>query len=252
MYDEFHLFSKIAMLLTLTVIGIALFQSHRNQAVDVHSPRWLVVCMSPATVLTLAPILWSLWIVASTWLYGATTPNVVGLFMAAFGCYAFRAILHKGARVHMAQSERVLEWWIDTSGNLHPHFNHIKSPDTTHWIARKEQALSLLADLEHALQVGKPVVINTPFKLDYLATRLAKQGWKIERRPASRCPWIVRVVLLMRRGKLQLPLPSNGWRLKLPTRRDWRDLAMMHHAVLSPPGYPSVEITPPAARLLRD
>ena len=112
------------------------------------------------------------------------------------------------------------------------------------------QAFFLLPRKRVAARFGMQLYYS--LTLDYLSARLARQGWKIERRPASRCPWIVRVVLLMRRGKLQLPLPSNGWRLKLPTRRDWRDLAMMHHAVLSPPSYPSVEITPSAARLLRD
>ena len=151
----------------------------------------------------------------------------------------------------------------------------MNNTDRTHFSKRKEKALRLLADIEEAGPFGRPIVVKTPFKLDYLSARLVREGWKIERSPATRCPWIVkvalsmrrrtlqipllsncpwivRVALLMRRGKLQLPIPSNGWRLKLPTRRDWRDLAMMHHAVLSPPSYPSVEITPSAARLLRD
>lgn len=252
MFDEFHLFSKIALLLILAVIVIALYQHHRSQAIDVSSPRWLVVLMSPATVLTIVPVLFSLWIVGSTWLYGATIANVFGLFLAAFCCYAFRAILHRGAKVHLPKSVGELQWWLDASGNLHPHFKPIENADGMQWQERKEQAMRLLAEFEAVSEVGKPVVVASPFKLKYLTTKLVKQGWQVEISAATRCPWIVKVALLMRRGKLQLPLPSNGWGLMLPTNRDWRVLALMHHAVLSPPGYPVAEIhqlriSPPAS-----
>ena len=252
MYHAFDLFSIISLVLIIAVIVIALFQLNRPATIVLSSPSWLIVLMSPATVLPLVPILFSLWIVGSSYLYGATAGNIFGLIFTGFCYYAFHAILHKGARFFMSKPVRELQWWIDYRGNFHPHLIIMNNTDRTHFSKRKEKALSLLADIEEAGPFGRPIVVKTPFKLDYLSARLARQGWKIERRPASRCPWIVRVALLMRRGKLQLPLPSNGWRLKLPTRRDWRDLAMMHHAVLSPPSYPSVEITPSAARLLRD
>ncbi|MCE9935619.1 hypothetical protein OB934_20630 [Aeromonas salmonicida] len=264
MYHAFDLFSIITLVLIIAVIGIVLFQLNRPETIVLSSPSWLIALMSPATVLPLVPILFVLWTVGTSYLYGATAGNIFGLIFSGFCCYTFKSILHKGARVLISKPVRELQWWIDYRGNLHPHFIIMNSADRTNFSKRREKALSLLADIQEVGPFGRPIVVKTPFKLDYLSARLVREGWKIERSPATRCPWIVKVALSMRRRTLQIPLLSNGWRIwrnwrswRLPTRHEWQELAQMHHAVLFPPGYLGVKdnqvaITPPAASLLKD
>ncbi|MGU5625650.1 hypothetical protein ACV1CY_20570, partial [Aeromonas caviae] len=57
MYHAFDLFSIISLVLIIAVIVIALFQLNRPATIVLSSPSWLIVLMSPATVLPLVPIL---------------------------------------------------------------------------------------------------------------------------------------------------------------------------------------------------
>lgn len=80
MYHAFDLFSIISLVLIIAVIVIALFQLNRPATIVLSSPSWLIVLMSPATVLPLVPILFLLWIVGSSYLYGATAAKPLFAF----------------------------------------------------------------------------------------------------------------------------------------------------------------------------
>ncbi|AKJ37120.1 hypothetical protein U876_23940 [Aeromonas hydrophila NJ-35] len=267
MYYAFKIFNITSAVIVLAVIGIFWFQQRRLETITLSSPSWLILLMSPMTVFPIIPILFFLWATGSTYLYGATGPHIFALIFSSFCCYAYQAILHKGARVIMQKPVRELMWWLDYSGNLHAHLDNKSHTGMTCFSERKKKVLSLLADIEDVGPFGRPIVLKTPLKLDYLSTRLAKQGWKIERYPATRCPWIVKVALSIQRGTLQIPVLSNSWRIwriwrnwrnwRLPTSREWRELALMHHAVLFPPSYsgedePQATITPPTVSQLKD
>lgn len=255
----FQAFDLTIFLIISAAHCVVLFQSKKNQMIVPSSPSWLIALMSPATFLVMVPIAFSVWYVRMAYVYGVFNWNVVGLIFAGFICYAYNAFLHKGAKVSLSMPKPNMAWWIDTRGNLHPHLKSQKSADVTSFSQKKEFARGLLADIEGVGPIGKPVVVKTPFKLEYLSASLSKQGWQIERCPATRCPWIVRIALLYRRGKFKRPSRINWWNLSkmLPSSTDWRDVALVHHAVFYPPGYPlvvdqQVPITQLASTLLKD
>ncbi|ALZ82602.1 hypothetical protein ACET98_14310 [Aeromonas veronii] len=261
MYYAFYIFTITSTVIGLAVIGIAWFQKRRLETITLSSPGWLILLMSPMTVFFIIPILFFLCAIGNIYFNGATGWSIFVLILSSFISYGFQAVLHKGARVIMQKPVRELQWWLDYSGNFHAHLDNKSHTGMTCFSERKEKVLSLLADIEDVGPFGRPIVLKTPLKLDYLSTRLAKQGWKIERYPATRCPWIVKVALSIQRGTLQLPVLSNSWRIwrnwRLPTSHEWRELALMHHAVLFPPSYsgedePQATITPPTVSQLKD
>lgn len=50
-------------------------------------------------------------------------------------------------------------------------------------------------------------------------------GWRIERQPSTITPLLQRITLILRR---------SSWKNHAPWRRNWRDVGVMHHAILYP------------------
>ncbi|MBW3762782.1 hypothetical protein GL272_19955 [Aeromonas veronii] len=138
--------------------------------------------------------------------------------------YIFAGLMHEGARLNLHGVDPVLSWWIDDDGYVHPHLMSAKGkvPELK---PTKESVELLLSQIELVgTQVRKPIKVDSPFKVGYLAKRLTRMGWRIEHYPSTPCHPVLRLMLLFRRRKLLIP-----------KRIIWRQTEMIYHTVLYPP-----------------
>ncbi|MCX4116779.1 hypothetical protein [Aeromonas hydrophila] len=146
------------------------------------------------------------------------------IFLLVFMQYVCAGLMHEGARLNLLGLDPVLSWWIDDAGYVHPHLMSArgKVPALKPTIESVELLLSQIVLV--GTKVGKPIKIDSPFKVGYLAKRLTKIGWRIEQNPSTPCHPVLRLMLLFRRRKLLIP-----------KRTIWRQCAVINHAVLYPP-----------------
>ncbi len=188
------------------------------------APSWLIFLLCPSrTYKVLISLLFSIVIVLNDgWTIESST--LICLLLLLMVHYIAIGAFPQGARITWRAQDKTLSWWVDMYGRLHPHLESGKGSIVS---LRPERAtVELLADkIQLAGQkMGRPIKVQTPFKLGYLARRLSKQGWFIEEYPSTPVYPAMRAILCFRRRK-----SGRTW------QRRWQDCALVHHAVFYPP-----------------
>lgn len=193
--------------------------------------RWQIVLKSPEYLLPSVLLLLLLVIVRNILMFGMSVDVslVSGFLLFAF-YMRMRCFIYKGALVLLPLNSPRLKWCLDMRGRLYPHLapgltKNVPDRVATHTI-RKQWLQSACDAIERAGMFGRPIVVKTPFGLDGFYSRLEVCGWKIERQPSTATPWPLRITLMLRRSR---------WKNRSPWRRSWRDVGVMHHAILYPP-----------------
>lgn len=194
------------------------------------APKWQITLKSPEYLLPSALLILLLVLIRNVLMFGMSLEVALVVGVLSLAIYmSMRCLIHKGAQVSLPLNSPRLKWCLDVKGRLYPHLDHglaqnVPNCVITHAI-KKQWFESAFDAIEKAGMFGRPIVVKTPFGLDSLCSRLEVCGWRIERQPSTVTPLPQRITLILRR---------SSWKNRAPWRRSWRDVGVMHHAILYP------------------
>lgn len=201
----------------------------RRPMVSLTTARWQIVLMSHEYLLPTVMLFLLLAMIRKLMTFGMSLDVALVPGFLLFAFYMMRCFMHKGALISLPLHFTLLEWCLDARGRLHPHLAHglaKHAPGGVLTLAIMKQWRGRIIDaIKQAGVFGRTIVIKTPFGLDRLCAELEACGWRIERFPDSTTPWPLRITLTLRR---------RGWKNRAPWHRIWRDVGVIHHAILHP------------------
>jgi hypothetical protein len=196
--------------------------------------------MSPATAYPV--VIFSLLATAGIALIDGAKFDVTMLSFVVVAGLTYRLAQHgmvEGARLDLLGLDPVLSWWLDRQGHVYPHL--MSGKENCPALSPSKDTVDLL--LGQFLVVGShidnPINVRSPFKLAYLMKKLTRQGWHVEPSPATNTPFLMRIILVLRRRaagcsckEICLGCRKNS---PFPWRAQWQQCAILYAAVFYPP-----------------
>ncbi|MGL4356336.1 MAG: hypothetical protein ACRCTP_21220 [Aeromonas popoffii] len=218
----------------------AMFVQSKYARISPSAPSWKVRLMSPATVYPV--VILSLIAIAGIALMDGAEFDVIMLtflMMAGLIHWLAQDGMAEGARLNLPALDPALSWWLDRQGHVYPHLMSGKEKVPALSPSKASADLLLGQFLAVGTQIDNPINVRSPFKLTYLMKKLTRQGWHVEPSPSIHTPFLMRVILVLRRRTAGCSCKEICFGCRkntpFPWRAQWQQCAMVHTAVFYPP-----------------